>query len=416
MKAISKIFKSPHIMLAPFVALASISYVFRFPSNFGEISLFRVSFAIYLIYILYRIIFYRNIHTEQRDIFRLLMTVTLIATPALIDLLFFTKEESLIRSIYAFFGNLAFFTVFALAVDGKYFTYYLKWYCYASILESFVALYAYFTLEFPLDFLIKLYGSDYVQELNMININDDFVRLTGTFFDPNFYGIYLISVIASSVWLYLYRGRNLFFVFLCALSCFQLVLTGSRTSLASLAGVIFVFTAYRGINIKRVFLITLLISLTFLIATFFNPILASKIFDSASTYDRLEFIQRGINAFIDNPFFGGGSVALVDPETGRSTAHSVYLSILGRNGFFGLTLFIIAIAIFSYPLLDKRRIVFENRHYVAQFMLMIGISFIPYDTLYFFEPLYFQFAMMFVCMKHSANSMVVRNSCIKMER
>ena len=401
----------PHLLLAPLVAFACVAYVFRFSSPLGEISLFRVAMVAYFFCAIWKFLFLRSVLNNGSAVIRLIFGCVLIIIPTVIDLIFFVEEPSLAKPIYAFWANVAFFVLFSLTVEQKHFVYYLKWYCYVAVFEAIISLYSHFTMNFPLDFVIQTYGSEYAQGLSMFNVNDDLVRLSGTFFDPNFYGIYLVSVIASSCWLFFYSSTSVGYLLLAGLSLYQLMLTGSRTALLGLCGVIFATLLIRKANLIKVVGFLLLLAVLGSLPLLFDASLANQLIDGSSIVERFDFFQRGVDAFLANPLFGSGSSALVDPATGISTAHSVYLSILGRNGIFGLLFFLFAVLIIFFPAVWGNQVERPQRDFALQFLLMIGIIFISYDILYFFEPLFFLFAMMFVCTKSGARAFSVCESC-----
>jgi len=391
--------KMPHLLLAPLVAFACIAYVFRFPTPLGAVSLFRLVGLAYFAYALWCSLFARRVFHADGVPIRLFVGVGLIICPTVVDIVFFVDSPSLAAPIYAFWANLLFFVCFSLTVEPEDSVYYLKWYCYASVVETIIALYGHFSMEFPLGFLIQDYGSDYVKQLSMFNVNEDLVRLSGTFFDPNFYGIYLVSVIAISCWLFSYAGRQIFFLLVAGLSLYQLVLTGSRTAMLGLCGVIIAVVLMRKISLGKLVGLLCLLGFAGSLPLVFDSSLATQLTSSASVMERLEFFKRGIDAFMASPLWGSGSGALVDPVTHISTAHSVYLSILGRNGILGFLCFVLAVLIVLSPVIFESQARQSQREFVFQLLLMLGIFFIAYDILYFFEPLFFLFAMMLVFTK-----------------
>ncbi|WP_253912963.1 O-antigen ligase family protein [Ralstonia pickettii] len=391
--------------MGPFVALASVAYIFRFPGPIGDLSLFRIALFVYAFCAITKILVSSSA-VVRGDVVRLVVSGALIVAPTIIDVIFLTNDQALIRVVYSFWANMAFWAAFSLTVDRRHLEYYLRWYCFVAVFESAIAIYGYVTMKFPLDFLIYEYGTDYAKGLSVFNVNDGFVRLTGTFFDPNFYGIYLASVLAIAVWLYIYREKKVFYLLLSGLCFCQLILTTSRTSLLALGGVAAAFVAYQGIAAWVVLLIFLVVMAGGLSIGLLDPAIFDKMFSGESVSDRFSFFERGLNGFLSNPIFGGGSEAIVDPESGLSTAHSVYLSVLGRNGLFGMLCFFLAMIIIIKPVMVVGRRDMATRHFVVQMFLLVAISFVAYDTLYYFEPLYILFAMMFVCMKTDVSGSV----------
>lgn len=394
-----------HLVMAPFVGLASVAYIFRFPSPIGDLSLLRIALFVYLILAIFRILFHRGL-ALRIDIVRLAVTGGLIIAPTVVDVVFLTDDPTLIRVVYSFWANIAFWVAFSLVVEKRHLEYYLRWYCAVAVLESAIAIYGYVTMKFPLDFLISEYGTQYAKGLSIFNVNDGFARLTGTFYDPNFYGIYLVSVMAVAVWLYTYAERRFFYVLLTGLCFCQLILTASRTALLALGGVVIAFAMYQGIALWAIFLTCFTLVGIGLGVSFWDEALFGRLFSGESVVDRFSFFERGLNGFLNNPIFGGGSESLVDPESGMSTAHSVYLSVLGRNGLFGVLCFLLATVIIMKPIMAGGRRNIATKHFVVQMFLLVAISFVSYDTLYYFEPLYVLFAMMFVCMKSDAGASI----------
>ena len=319
----------------------------------------------------------------------------------MVDLAFHIDAPDLAAPIYAFWGNLLFLVVFSIAVGREDVDVYLRWYCYVSVFESVVALYAYFTLSFPLEFIIREFGTDYVRGLALLNVDGEYVRLTGTFFDPNFYGIYLVSVIVIGQWIFFHRGRNWIYLAISLLSFGQLVLTASRTAMLGLCGVLFAILILRRVRV-RIWMPLVLFAMVFggLVVAFDNQ-LADRLLSGESVVERLEFFRRGLEAFELAPIFGSGSPALVDPATGLSSAHSVYISLLGRSGLLGLAAYALSFLVLAYPLLAQRGIGTSQREFLLQFIMMIGVVFLSYDILYFFEPLFVWLALMLVFTKGS---------------
>jgi hypothetical protein len=132
------------------------------------------------------------------------------------------------------------FSIVGFIDNEQKFFFSLKAYVLMSIVGLFIAYYAYFFDKIPFIFLIRSYGFDAARSLHYINVNSNYVRLAGSFYDPNFYGIYLFSVIIFSGWLYKYSRGSKFYLILIGISIVTLLLTVSRTALIGL-GIAYMF-------------------------------------------------------------------------------------------------------------------------------------------------------------------------------
>jgi hypothetical protein len=373
----------------------------------GQISAFRVALGVYLGYALWLTLIRNWKPVTNPWAVKLVLAVSALIIPTLIDMGFGIRSAGLATPIYAHWFNLLFALLFALTVDRADVIPYLKWYCYFSVIEAIIGLYAYFTLEFPLAFIVQVYGSDFVSQLDMIHVEGDLTRLNGTFFDPNFYGFYLVSVIAISQWLYFYSEKKPRYLAFAGLALGQLILTSSRTALLGLLGVLVAIAVVRRLGL-RVLVITCIIALLGSIPLLLDASLGARFINPGTAFERLAFFQRGLNAFLGNPIVGGGSEALVDPESGISTAHSVYISVLGRNGLLGLSCYCVALILVLHQVILSRKIERSRKEFVLQILLMLAMIFVSYDIWYFFEPLYVWLAFALVFARpHAVNHELV---------
>lgn len=272
----------------------------------------------------------------------------------------------------------------------------LKAYVLTSIVALIIAYYAFFLGDIPFSFLLREYGTDIAQSLRYLNVNGDVVRLTGPFFDPNFYGIYLLSVIIFSGWLYIYADRSKAYLLLIGASCVSLVLTGSRTALMGL-GVAYILYIFLEAERKRahwlgVFVVTLAGAIAFAARAS-----AGRWFDTESIVDRFHFYTPAWNAFQGNMFFGGGSLALLDKESGVSTAHMVYLSLLGKYGLIGtITYLIFIFCPINYIYFRRGFIKKSYRNLVLFLYLPLAAMYFAYDFMSYLEFQYFIFSVGYV--------------------
>jgi O-antigen ligase len=104
----------------------------------------------------------------------------------------------------------------------------------------------------------------------------------------------------------------------------------------------------------------------------------------------LEFFARGLSAFARAPVVGSGTASLIDPASGLATAHSVYLSVLGKFGLIGglaFAAFIFGPIIVSF---SRRAAAVGDRLLAALCVLPLTAMYLAYD---FFQFLEFQFVV-----------------------
>ncbi len=105
--------------------------------------------------------------------------------------------------------------------------------------------------------------------------------------------------------------------------------------------------------------------------------------------DRVAFAERGLTAFFRAPVFGSGTLALIDPGSGFSTAHDVYLTILGKFGIIGAIAYG---AFIFFPVLisgNEARTI-GDRTLAALCVLPLAAMYLSYD---FFQFLEFQYVI-----------------------
>ena len=269
----------------------------------------------------------------------------------------------------------------------------LKGYVLASVLGLWIAYYAYFFGEIPFVFLLREYGSTLSQGLDYLNVNGGIIRLTGAFFDPNFYGIYLLSVTIFSLWIRKYCGGSRWYVLLAVASMLSIFMTASRTAMAGLvtAYIVYIFcvSSNKMMHLKLLAVISLCV-----IAVFISGASSGRVFDFASVVDRFHFYETAWNAFQANLLVGGGSVSVLDLASGASTAHMVYLSLLAKYGLLGAGIYLVfvfcpLISIYFFWDVTKE----SYRNLVLLIFIPLAVMYLSYDFLSFLEFEYFFFAI-----------------------
>lgn len=90
-----------HWVMGPFVALASVAYIFRFPGPIGDLSLFRIALFVYAFCAITKILVSSSA-VVRGDVVRLVVSGALIVAPTIIDVIFLTNDQALIRVVYLF--------------------------------------------------------------------------------------------------------------------------------------------------------------------------------------------------------------------------------------------------------------------------------------------------------------------------
>ncbi|RDU96036.1 O-antigen ligase family protein [Trinickia dinghuensis] len=291
------------------------------------------------------------------------------------------------------FNIVLFIAVFAYLDTERKFVLSLKTYVWASCAALFIGYYAYFFGDIPFSFLLHAYGSSFARDLNYLNVNDGVVRLTGPFYDPNFYGIYLLSVAIACAWLYKHFERSPLYVAVMVVSVFSIFLTESRTALMGLGVAYLCYIGLESRN-KSFHLRTLYILGLIGIIVFVSGVSSGRLFDMDSVSDRFRFYETAWRAFSDNVFFGGGSAAVLEQESGVSTAHMVYLSLLGKYGLFGTAIYLVFIFCpLAYAYLVRHALQERYRNLVVYLFVPLAAMYVSYDFMTFLEFEYFLFAI-----------------------
>lgn len=285
----------------------------------------------------------------------------------------------------------------------------LNGYLFAAVLAIFIGYYGLIFGEIPFEQLLRDYGAVAAQDMTYVIEDRGETRLSGPFMDPNFFGVYLFSVIVYSLWLYQFRSKSKFYLILAIVALITLPLTISRTAIF---GSLVFLLLYLGWISKRVKSILILVLSWFSVIALilFSSIpweFFERMLDTSSGLDRLRFIDRGLAAFGDSPLFGSGPASIVDPVSGIATAHLMYLSLLAKFGIFGAIAYITFI---FYPVIQV--LIYKNRYLREYRLLVVGLylplffMYLLYDFMYFLEFQYFIFAVGYsvVLSRYSKNS------------
>lgn len=229
------------------------------------------------------------------------------------------------------------------------------------------------------------------------------LRLAAAFYDPNFYGIYLVQVTAVSIWLYPRTRYRSMLGLLIALNAIAIVFTLSRTAWVGLAVLTLILLAslpqrkFGALAIcGGVLLITTLLILSLSDGGGLSGDLVARLSDAASTIDRLDYLANGWRAFSDAPWIGSGSEGLLTERFTVASAHNVYLSWLAKFGAFGTLPYL---AFLFGPLLLHHVALgqdFQMRGLTTRVVVPLSVMYLAYDAFAFLEFQYLIFGLLWV--------------------
>lgn len=300
------------------------------------------------------------------------------------------------KEILAFIVNVIFMIFMATSIDNEAgFIVAAKAFVATSLVALFIAYYALIFDHIPFEGFVRSFGGDGREPLTYLNDNNGVIRLTGPFYDPNFFGVYLLNVIILCYWLSKFHKASLGLTALLVFCVVSLVMTMSRTALIGFFMFMLVAIFYSSTRVRLIALVAAPVLLSGVIAFLMsNELMSSQLLSGDSINERMHFYIRGWSAFMEGPFFGSGTVSILDDATGFATAHNVYLSILAKYGVAGFVLYMMLVffpvlmLIMKWYVIDGRYKLFIISVYSAYF-----IMYISYDFLNFLEFQYYIFGM-----------------------
>jgi hypothetical protein len=371
-------------------AAGGAAYVYRFAIPIGNVSLFRVAIVVGAVLLIGR---WARRGTDLAAL-RLLPFLAAAAIGPAVDFIRLPSDSVHRVELTGYFVNLVAMVLMFSAVSSRAAALdAVRWFCRAAALSLIIAWYALITGEIPGEQLLRSYGSEYTRELSYLNVSDGIVRLTGPFFDPNFFGAYLVMAIACClvIWETSGRKRWLALAVACAVS---MLLTTSRTALLGLVVLVAIWGSggLRGLGRRSLALLGALTVAVLLAGEFWQGF-----YDRLLNMDltRLEFIERGWSTFASGPLLGGGASGLEDPESGYATAHTLYLSALGKYGAIGGTLLLVFIFAPLLATFSRRAGDPLSRRFVAGVILPLAAMYLTYDFFMFLEFQFLLFGMVY---------------------
>jgi len=367
-------------------AVGAATYVYRFASPVGNVSLFRLAVAVGLLVLLLR---WASRGVDWAALKLLPFLLAGLAGP-LLDLVRLPPGSVHRLELIAYFVNLLAMVVMYLVVRTRTgLLTALRYFVVGVFLSIIAAWYAVATGAIPGEDLLRVLGSEYASALQYLNVSGDVVRLTGLFYDPNFFGAYLVFGMAGCYTLWTVERRR---VWVLLGFCFaaSLLVTMSRTALLGMAVLVVLSGRWTPLGFARR---TLALVVTVAFSVLVASILWGGFFERISNTDttRLEFLSHGWTAFSMDPLFGVGADGLEDLDTGYATAHMLYLSALAKYGILGGSLVVLfVLAPLGWVLLTRCQDPISKR-FVASIVGPLAVMYLTYDFFLFLE---FQFLVM----------------------
>lgn len=366
-------------------AVGGAAYVYRFALPFGNVSLFRVAIVVGGILLIGR---WARDGTDLVAIRVLPLLAAATIGPA-IDFIRLPSDSVHRVEVSGYFLNLIGMVLMFSAVSSRAAALTaVRWFCHAATVSIVIAWYALITGEIPGEQLLRSHGSEYTKELSYLNAGDGTIRLTGPFFDPNFFGAYLVMAITCCLVMW-ETGRKRRWLALAAACAVSMLLTGSRTALLGLIVLVAIWGSGGLLGLGRRSLASLgALTVAVVVAGEFWDGFYDRLLNTDLT--RLEFIERGWSAFSSHPLLGGSASGLEDPDSGYATAHTLYLSALGKYGILGGALLLVFIFAPLIAMLSRRTMDPLSRRLVLGVLLPLAAMYFTYDFFMFLE---FQFLL-----------------------
>lgn len=259
-------------------------------------------------------------------------------------------------------------------------------------------------------------------ELPVVQYNI-FLRVSSTFLDPSYYGMYLVIINALCLGLMIDKKENIvifgkyFIRYVVILYIITILAVFQTLSMSAMLG--FIFTNLLMLYFKQhkffktflfIFIFILIIVILNAMYEFeiFNALqfrLLNRILDYNTAFGRSEYFENTINRIADNPLFGAGFGGLSLGEGYMSSAHSSLLTILGQQGAIGFLLHLLLL--FIYPILnifinydDKYMKMSITIYFSVLSMIIVSMG---YDIMYQLDINFVVLLLMAIFSKYSKN-------------
>jgi len=379
-----------------FLMISTVLYIYSLNFLGINISLFRILFVLWcIIFIFDLLLFKKKLKKSYGVLFGVYILIIIIN---LIDWFRLDVNSLFRKDIINHIINMSLVVLVVAYINNeKKLDAAIRFYILGSLVALFVAVFSVIVGHLPFEGIIRANQSELRANTNFINYGTSGYRLTSSFTDPNFYGLYLCFVIILCIYLYNYVEKRRYINVLIILNVVALVLTLSRTALLGLAAIIVVcICKIRGWLVKMMLALSA-IALVSVIVLLFNfekvdsSIFLKRLEDTKSVYSRVAYWENGLKVFTDNPIIGGGSRLLSGGDNGSpvASAHIVYLSLLAKYGLIGFFIYAIFLIYPIYIVVKNKNKLSEK--YVFLIVVVYSSIFIMYWVYDFFQFLEFQY-------------------------
>lgn len=248
-----------------------------------------------------------------------------------------------------------------------------------------------------------------------------YIRVSSTFLEPNYYGMYLVIINILCLGLLLNKkdsikifSKNFLNIVLLIyiFSNISVLLTLSLSSLMGLVVATVIILIYNiGVfkinKLKSViFLVIIMFTLNifnFEILDSFNFKVINKFSELDRAFGRIDYFNNAVNQIVDNPILGVGFGNLSIGEGIVSSAHNTLLTIMAQQGVIGIILHLLLL--FVYPIIFifiniKRKYngISSTIYFSVIGMIVVSLS---YDAMYKIDANFVVLLLLFVFIKNS---------------
>jgi len=308
---------------------------------------------------------------------------------------YLTEGDTITRMQVKIFG--LFVLVFAIVfwANEEYLRFATQGFFFSAVIPVLIGLYQYIKFQVTRTIpLLPLHQYSVIKDQSSpglgILYESSIYRITGTLLEPNYFGIYLGSVILVGLSLLVYKSFNLdnsmlraLYILLLGLYLLSLLLT---FSISAIIGFCFGMGVLMWLTLKckkRIFwnLIIILAMILILIVIMqlivfsgqqnarIEDMLRIRIEMRAQTaptlFGRAEYYARALESFAANPILGSGPGALATVTGGLiSSGHNVFLTFLGELGLLGFMPLVVFFAVIFIDLYRKYKsaLISNNRN------------------------------------------------------
>jgi hypothetical protein len=294
----------------------------------------------------------------------------------------------------------------------------IKLYVLGSLIALLIATFSLVTGKLPFEALIREFQAENRQGLDFVIQDMTVFRFASSFYDPNFYGLYLCFVIILCIYIYNYVDKGKSLSVLVVPNIAALFLTFSRTAFLGFV----VLFAVSLLLIRRFRVIVIrwipITILVFLIFLFFNLEMVKsfvqyeRYVDTSSIYKRLPYQENGLRVFADNPVVGGSTQQLLTDITPVASAHVVYLSLLAKYGLIGFSIYLVFLIYPIYYAIRKGSSLSAKYVFlIVAVYLSIFVMYLSYDFFQFLEFQYLMFGFVYSIVVNRIG--LTNNNCLK---